>query len=103
MLRADGFEFYYVSSPVGIQEAFDNGKITVFPNPADDIMNIQFDPLVLPAIQKIELISMTGSVLFTIENPLQQQSINVGSYAEGLYGLRFTGDQDSYFSFVEIK
>jgi len=103
MLRADGFEFYYVSSHVGIQEAWDNGKITVFPNPADDIMNIQIDPLVLPAVKHIELISLTGLVIMTTDSPLAMQTFDVSALPAGSYGLRFTGDQDSYFTFVEIQ
>jgi len=103
MLRADGFEFYYVSSPVGIEEAWNNGKISAFPNPADDHMTIEIDPMVLPAINQIELISFTGQVLQVISNPLVSQTIDVSNLAQGTYGLRFVGENDTFFSFVEIR
>ncbi|HBG72006.1 MAG: hypothetical protein A2W93_10940 [Bacteroidetes bacterium GWF2_43_63] len=103
MLRADGFEFYYTSSLVGIEDAWNEGKITVFPNPADDRMNIEIDPLILPAIERIELISLNGQIVTVVENPVQSQCIEVGALNAGTYGLRFTGAGDSFFSFVEIQ
>lgn len=102
MLRADGFSFYYVSSAVGLEEAWNNEKITVFPNPADDRMSVEIDPLVLPAVSKIELLSMSGQVLQSIANPIGSQQVDVSSLTPGTYALRFVGENDSYVTFVEI-
>lgn len=103
MLRADGFEFYYTSCLAGIEDAWNNGKIIVFPNPADDQMNVEIDPLILPAIERIEMISLAGQVVKVIETPTQSQLIEVGSLSAGTYGLRFAGAGDSFFTFVEIQ
>lgn len=103
MLRADGFKLYYTSCLAGIDDAWNNGKISVFPNPADDHMNIEIDPLILPAVNRIELISLTGQTVISIENPGQSEMIEVGSLSGGTYGLRFTGANDSFFTFVEIQ
>ncbi len=103
MLRSDGFEFYYTTHLVGIEEAWKNGKISVFPNPADDIMNIEIDPLILPAINRIELISLTGQTVKIIDNPSQSDMLDVSNLISGTYCLRFIGSKDSYFTLVEIQ
>ncbi|MPM10131.1 hypothetical protein SDC9_56455 [bioreactor metagenome] len=103
MLRADGFEFYYVSSLTGMEEAWNNSKISVFPNPAVNDMNIEIDPLVVPAVKRIELISLAGQVVDVVENPQQTQTLQVGNLPSGTYGIRFLGENDSFSSFVEIQ
>jgi len=103
MLRADGFELYYTSCLAGIEDAWKDGKISVFPNPADDHMNIEIDPLILPAVSRIELISLTGQTVRVIENPRQTEILEVGSLSGGTYALRFTGANDTFFTFVEIQ
>lgn len=103
MLRADGFKFYYESSLAGMEEAWNNDKISVFPNPAVDDMNIAIDPLVLPAVKRIELISLTGQVIEVVENPQLTQNLQVGNLPAGTYGIRFIGENDSFSTFVEIQ
>ena len=66
-------------------------------------MNIEIDPLILPAVNRIELISLTGQTVKVIEKPRQTEMLEVGSLSAGTYGLRFTGANDSFFTFVEIQ
>lgn len=103
LLRADGFKLFYTTCLAGIEEAWNEGKISVFPNPADEYMNIEIDPMILPAVIRIELVSLTGQTIMVVDNPVQSEMLEVGSLSEGTYGLRFIGENDSFSAFIQIQ
>ncbi len=103
LLRADGFKLFYTTCLAGIEEAWNEGKISVFPNPADEYMNIEIDPMILPAVIRIELVSMSGQTIMVVDNPVQSEMLEVGSLSEGTYGLRFIGESDSFSAFIQIQ
>ncbi len=103
LLRADGFKLFYTTCLAGIEEAWNEGKISVFPNPADEYMNIEIDPMILPAVIRIELVSMSGQTIMVVDNPVQSELLEVGSLSEGTYGLRFIGESDSFSAFIQIQ
>ncbi|MDI6832506.1 MAG: T9SS type A sorting domain-containing protein [Bacteroidales bacterium] len=63
---------------VGI-DTYNNQNITVFPNPANDHINIISDK----NIQKLQLVDMLGNLVISTH----ETSINVSNYSDGIYQL----------------
>ncbi|MDI3545765.1 MAG: hypothetical protein PWP68_1182 [Rikenellaceae bacterium] len=63
---------------VGI-DTYNNQNITVFPNPANDHLNIISDK----NIQKLQLVDMLGNLVISTH----ETSINVSNYSDGIYQL----------------
>ncbi len=77
---------YYSTPSTSIEEnneAFDN--IKVFPNPANDFINIASE---LP-VEKVKLINCTGQIVITTDVFNNNFSINVSRLEAGLYILQF--------------
>ena len=72
---------------------FSNSQtITMFPNPANDIVNISSDK---DQLQRIELYSMTGSLIFKADLNSNNYALNISNYPIGTYLLKvFSQDND---------
>lgn len=72
-------------------DKIDINSVTLNPNPATDIVNIQL----VPGISKIEITDLKGSFVSTYSiNPLSNQfPINVSDYTPGIYLMRFSGNK----------
>ena len=78
--------------PVGISETSIDSKISIFPNPATDYLNINFDD-VYP--EKITLFNNMGETLL-VENQLSENAqINVSEYQSGIYFLKIETKENS--------
>ncbi|NTW34293.1 MAG: T9SS type A sorting domain-containing protein, partial [Bacteroidetes bacterium] len=88
--NASGWKAYYTSTPLGVTNNDLQNKLTVFPNPAHDKLNISFN---LTGKQKVELqfIDITGQVVYsTITNitGVFNKNIDISSLAKGAYLLK---------------
>ena len=72
----------------GIQNQKSSSKVTVYPNPASDFINIAVDT----KVQKVELINMNGSVVYAQEN---NSPISLASFAQGVYFVKIYTDEST--------
>jgi hypothetical protein len=90
----DKTNFYWNTSEVlsipNVEDNFTTHKI--YPNPANDIVNISSDK---DQLQKIELYSMTGSLIFKTDLNSNIYALNISNYPIGTYLLKvFSQDND---------
>jgi len=93
-IRGEGWDASYtITVGTGEKELFNT--LTIFPNPANDKVIIAFNIGEIQNI-KLELLSLTGNTLMTehLKNfkGNYQKSLDVTSFAKGIYFLRLTGD-----------
>lgn len=73
------FDDIYVGTGVGIEDV-DNVNVSVYPNPANDVLNIEGE-----GIQEVELMDVNGRTVMTTANA---GSLNISNLASGIYVVR---------------
>jgi len=106
-LNAQGFNLNYTSSSqLGLEDNGSLGLMNIFPNPANNALNVQFT-LDEPQDVSIELCSMTGMVIFKEEKSRFSgeyfNTFNTSSLSQGVYLLRITGEKQSVCKKVIIE
>jgi len=93
-IRGIGWDASYTIT-VGTDEKELFNTLTIFPNPVNDKINISFQ-IGEPQNIRLELLSLTGNTVFTEQlnyfKGEYQKTLNVSSFAKGIYFLRLTGD-----------
>ena len=74
---------------MGIVNYLEN-SITLFPNPANDVVNVQCSMF---QVQSIEVIDVYGKVINTVNVVDNPARINVSGLANGMYFVRVTTDE----------
>lgn len=79
-----------------------NTLVSIAPNPAKDILNIQIDSTI--SMQKIEIYNTLGQLLKTIPNPTESNiSLDVSEFHSGTYLITFQSQQGKSFrKFVKL-
>jgi len=85
-----------VIDPLSITE-FENTNVNVYPNPTNDVLYIDSKE---NTIESIELISLTGQIVF--KQPLDGNSISLENVSKGIYFIKFFG-KHSIFTKKIIK
>ena len=86
------------TSTVGVKEIFSSvSKVSVFPNPANDITNISYN-LSQPKTITIQLIDIKGNVIKQLYNQENEpgfhtQILNLQGIASGVYFIKTSADQ----------
>ncbi len=94
-VRGDGFSANYTIT-VGTEEtkAFEN--LSIFPNPAEDYVNVSFNITDIQNV-KLDLVTMNGNILrsetMTNFKGAFEKRIDVSSLPKGVYLLRLTSDK----------
>lgn len=73
------FDDIYIGTGVGIEDV-DNVNVSVYPNPANDVLNIEGE-----GIQQIELMDLSGR---TVLHTFNTGSLNISNLANGVYMVR---------------
>jgi hypothetical protein len=81
----------------GVEELSAISELSIFPNPATDEVNVNFD-VVDATNMTVEVIDMTGKVMETIANTTvaagtHTSKINTSSYAAGVYFVNITTEE----------
>lgn len=94
----------YVTQQVGIEENSSVQSFQLFPNPASDILNLEFSlnqrlPL------RLEILTPTGQQVYSRDMGMCEGSIKTGislsALPAGIYGLRIiAGDQNLTRTFI---
>jgi len=93
------------STCVGLNEAEKSNLISVYPNPASDVLNISFNTGTAE-ILKLKMINSLGNVVYTetlSTTGKVNNTINVGNMADGMYFLNVQGKNLSYSQKVIVK
>lgn len=104
--QAQGWEIYYEIGNVGVDEEEAFAELQVFPNPASDALNVNFN---LRQNQNVEmrLVNVTGEAVYThqLSNVSGSVShrIDVSNLAKGIYILNLTSAEGSTNKKVIIK
>lgn len=77
-----------VSSCTGIENIQKDASFSVYPNPAKDVLNVQFDN---NGNTVIEVYDALGNMVYTAETSQDHAVINTGSLNKGLYFVRLKG------------
>ena len=75
-------------------------EITIFPNPAADRLNISID---IEDVKQLNLVDMTGRIIWSSVNPNRQEVIDVSSLNDGIYIIQSVTDEFSYINRVIIQ
>ncbi len=87
--QINGLNGYVVTDTESIPEQ--NLEVKVFPNPAEDYLNVAFPLQNQPRVVKVSLLNINGQVLQTIENQsvtVETFVLDVRNLTEGIYFLR---------------
>jgi uncharacterized repeat protein (TIGR01451 family) len=76
---------------------FDNTNISIFPNPTQNILNIQSEE----TIKEVSVYDMLGKKIKVIQ--LSNTTLNVSNLAKGMYLIKMIGENDKTFSSKFIK
>lgn len=72
----------------GIEEWMNN-NISIYPNPAHDIINV-----ICPKASSLQLLSITGQVIAQINNSNTNEKINVDAISNGVYFIRVVSNNN---------
>ena len=102
-LATDRFEIRFETSTLGSTE-FDLRDISVYPNPSDDILNIDLGNNT-GRFESLELYDINGRLVSTrnISNQVFDVQMNVSNLSSGVYVLKVNSDTDQFSSKVIIK
>jgi hypothetical protein len=82
----DNTNFYWNTGvTLSTTDVIKSQTLTMFPNPANDIVNISLDK---DQLQKIELYSMTGRLIFKTDVNANIYALNISNYSIGTYLLK---------------
>ncbi len=86
-------------SHVGVVEVNENGSISVFPNPSNDVLNVSWNGMTQPDLQ-ISFINMEGQTLYRSASPATANNvaISVGNLPSGMYVCVLQSGVNRYYS-----
>lgn len=105
-LATPQFNFKLDASSVGIDDIDQDlqENITLFPNPANDVLNIQIDRIINEAVN-ITFFNAQGKIVksLDIENPDAIMKIDIASLTDGFYFLSFTTERGKATKSLMVK
>jgi hypothetical protein len=81
----------YVINVDGLNEVLENNLIQVFPNPANDFLQVKLSANQKLNIQKVLVKNILGQIIFT-QNKLES-TIDISNFSKGIYNLEVLTDQ----------
>jgi|GEM_PF-1106489 len=88
---------YTVTETLGFENPIQEYVITLFPNPVQNILNIQTQEI----IKEVSIYNLLGEKV--IVNEISNHAIDVSNLAVGMYIIKVTGENDKTFSAKFIK
>ena len=86
----------------GIDDAYTNSSIVIFPNPASNIVHIQMGG---EKYNKVELMDISGKTIqsISLQTSTEIVQMNIENVSNGIYWVRLSGDQHSVTKKVVVK
>lgn len=85
---------------VSVINEMESASVRVYPNPIHDIVNISLDK---GHLSKIELFTMTGRLICTMELNSSIYTINIGDYVSGVYLMKVFNQNNDVISTKVLK
>jgi hypothetical protein len=107
----DGTDYFVdnltFSGPAGISDKIITSNFTLFPNPAEELLNIRFTLANSDNIE-FELINLQGvavpvSKKVTFQPGTNDYQISISSFPSGIYFLKANGDNSQFIEKITIK
>ncbi len=96
----------YDFSFVGIEELFVNGKVNIYPNPADSELNISFDAKDNTNFD-VSFTDISGRVImrdmYSVTQGVNKISLNLVGISQGIYFLNISEDDSSLRYKIIVK
>ena len=97
-----GLEFYKRKSTYGftnVQDAHEEGKVQLYPNPASDMLNINWSGIQQPDLQ-ISIVNMEGQVMYAdkLTTATQHTAINMRLLPSGVYVCVLQSGMNRYYN-----
>ncbi len=91
----------FVDNTVSVDEVFVNSDdISIFPNPTQNRINMRFADI---DVRELQLINITGQVLWHKTDPYQNESLDISHLGSGMYFIRSLTDNQSYINKIIIE
>lgn len=95
----DTLHFVIIGDPRVSSPTVDASRLNIYPNPADDVLNIE-----APAIRNVDIYNADGRLVISRKfNDIDCATINTASLAAGAYSLRVTTSASVISSEIIIK
>jgi len=85
---------------VGVDELAETNNINVYPNPASSVINI--DLADAKDVASIQVIDITGRVMTTARAASSMMTVDVNSYAAGMYMINFMAENGAVISTKQL-
>jgi hypothetical protein len=102
-VATDRFELRFQTSTLGTDD-FDAEGISVYPNPASTILNVDFG-LNIGRFNSLELFDISGRLVRkqSISNQLEQTQLDVSAISSGVYLLKVSSNREQFSTKLIIK
>jgi hypothetical protein len=102
-VATDRFELRFQTSTLGTDD-FDAEGISVYPNPASNVFNVDFGPNI-GRFDSLELFDISGRLVAkqAISNQLEQTQLDVNAFSSGVYLLKVSSNREQLTTKVIIK
>lgn len=95
VLRDEGWDIYYETDAVGLNEEQDRGDFILYPNPATEQLSMKFSTSE-PEMVTFKLVNTNGQVVHNHSEPVNgafARTISVEGLAKGIYVLHISGNK----------
>lgn len=89
-----------VRNTTGLEEAYDNGMIKIYPNPAKSFLQVEVPER--SAVTEIQLTNAVGQVIASQKPVAGQARLNVSNLSNGIYFVRITNAEGSIIKKVSV-
>jgi hypothetical protein len=102
-VATDRFKIIFRTTTMGTNE-FDLQGISVYPNPASDILNIGFGENT-GRFNSIELFDISGRLVAkqSVSNQLEQAQVDVNTFSSGVYLLKVSSESEQFTTKVIVE
>ena len=97
-----GVQQPYEIYSVGIDEEFSNIELTIYPNPATDILQIEFEKYA-DYTANFQLLDASGKILQESTIQSNKSTVEMNSYQAGTYMLNIISESENIKTFKIIK
>lgn len=98
-LHFDNLRYIQHAAPVGIESVTSDFECELYPNPANDVVNIKSDAV----IRNVSIFSTSGALIINNEPSSETVTINVSALSKGAYIVRIVTDSGSSTKKLIIK
>ena len=106
MHEDDGMMGQFVVKPniTGINEVkLNNSILKIYPNPANDFINIQIDNINLSEPLTLEVYDVTGKKVFISSLTQMQNKLNISDWAKGMYMIEISQNKNSIHKKIIVQ